>query len=305
MPLSRAWSIRLIEASILLSLCACHGGGGSTHNTPPPATNIDLAVVNFAVSPDAADPEDTLTLSGTIRNVGTETANPVLGDKFVIAFNLSLDGTFELNEQGFLPKTISVPIPPGGSLDFSYTGAYGGGDTLSAYSNFCTPPDPGSECVPPETGVIGVKVDFANTIGEIDEGNNFAFTTIEVVGTRVGAVFGGCDIGTLQTPGCELQVSDGFGLPYREGRPSQDPANQLVFPNDLQRTIYVTVRIINCTAALSPGGSCGGSWTINTTTQKPGLEVSMRSVYVPCEANYSTGPNKACNVSFDIRDPAY
>jgi hypothetical protein len=305
MPISRAWSVRLIQASLLLSLCACHGGGGSTHNTPPPATNIDLKVVNFAVSPDVADPEDTLTLSGTIQNVGTETANPVLGDKFLIAFNLSLDGTFELNEQGFLQKPISDPIPPGGSLDFNYTGAYSGGDTLATYANFCTPPDPGSECVPPETGVIGVKVDFANAIGEIDEGNNFAFTTIDVVGTRVGATFGGCDIGTFQNPGCELQVSDGFGLPYKQARPSLEPANQVVFPNDLQRNIYVTVRIINCYAAQSPGGSCGGSWTIVGTTQKPGLEASTKTLYLPCRAEYPSNGQAACTVPLDIRDPNY
>jgi len=299
MPFSRQFpTVALVPLGFLL--CACGGGGGSTHHPPTPLTNIDLAVTGFTVSPSAADPEDTLTVSGTIQNVGTETANPEFGDEFRVRFNLSRDGTFELNEQGFLEERIKDPIPPGGSLDFSYTAPYGGGDTLTLYADFCT----SSECVPPETGVIGVKVDSGEAIREVDEGNNFAFTTIEVAGTRVAAVYGGCDIGTLQIPGCELQISDGLRS-IVESRPSLEPATQVMFPNDLQRSLYVTVRIINCQAAQSPSGQCGGSWAIVATTQKPGLEASTITVNCPCQANFGTGPNAACNCYINIRDPAY
>ena len=293
-----------VPAPLLFLLCACHGGGGSTHNSHPPLTNIDLAVTNFTVSPSTADPEDTLTVSGTIQNLGTETANPVLGDKFQIGFNLSQDGTVELNEQGFLQKTIDAPIPPGGSLDFSYTAPYGGGDTLSRYADFCTSTD----CIPPETGVIGVKVDFTDAIREIDEGNNFQFTPIQVAGTRVAAIFGGCDFGTLSGPdGCDLQISDGFRQVNRH-RPSSEPATEVMFYDELQRFVYVSVIIRNCLAAQSQQGSCGGSWEIRATTQKPGLPLLTKIVNIPCRANYDGTPNainKACSEVIEIRDLTY
>lgn len=302
MPSFGTHSVLFLIAPLLLLLCACHGGGGSTDDPDVPLSNVDLAVTSFTVSPPAADPEDVLTLSGTIQNLGTETANPVLGDKFLVAFNLSVDGTFELNEQGFLQKTIDAPIPPGESLDFTWTGSYSHGDTLSHFTVFCSGTDAdGSECVPPETGVIGVKADFANDIGERDEGNNFQFMPIEVVGTRVGSTFGGCD----SDGGCDLRITDGLEPPYFEHRPAANlPASQVVYPNQLLRYITVSVIIVNCLAAQVPGGSCGGSWTIVGTTQKPGLSASTKTLYLPCRANYlSTGAT--CTTVFEIRDPGY
>jgi len=302
MPFSHRRSLLFVTAPLLLLLCACHGGGGSTDDSdPPPLSNIDLAVTNFTVSPAAADPEDVLTVSLTIQNLGTETANLDQGEEFLIGFNLSRDGTFELNEQGFLQKKIDVPIPPGESLDFSYTGSYSHGDTLFNYADFCTT----DLCVPPETGVIGVKADFVNDIGEVDEGNNFQFMPIEVVGTRVGALFGGCDFGTLEGPeGCDLQISDGFRRIVLH-RPSLDPATEVMFPNELQRFVSVSVIIRDCLAAQSPNGSCAGSWTIVGTTQKPGFLTSTKTLYLRCEANYTTGITKTCSEYFEIRDPTY
>jgi len=303
MPFSRGRSLLFIPAPLLLLLCACSGGGGSTHNPSPPTSNIDLEVTNFAVSPPAADPEDVLTVSGTIRNLGTETANPDQGDTFLLGFNLSKDGTFELNEQGFLQEEIDVPIPPGGSYDFNFTGSYSHGDTLSLYSDFCTG-DFGGECVPPETGVIGVRADFANDIGEVNEGNNFQFMPIEIVGTRVGITSSFCDFGLLGGPdGCDIRVSDGFTQIVLH-RPSTDPSNQVLYLNELQRTVWVSFTIVNCWAAQSQGGSCGGSVTVVGTTQKPGLPASIETLYLPCRADYPS-TTVFCAQAFEIRDPAY
>jgi len=295
MPFSRKRSFLFVPAPLLLLLCACHGGGGSTDEPDVPLSNIDLKVTNFTVSPDAADPEDAITVSGTIQNLGTETANPVLGDKFLVGFNLSQDGTFELDEQGFLQVPISAPIPPGESLDFSYTVPYGDGDTLSVYADFCTSDD----CVPPETGVIGVKADFVDAIGERDEGNNFDFKTIEVVGTRVAVTSAGCNFGTLQGPeGCDLQITDGVTLENRHL-----PTSSLIgvlFRNELRRFVYGSVNIIGCEGL----PTCGGSYTITATTQKPGLPASIKSLTVQCTAYYPD-IDKACPVNFEIRDPTY
>ncbi len=300
MPYSSRRSIFFIPTPLLLLLCACHGGAGSTDKPDVPLSGVDLALTNFTVSPAAADPEDVLTLSGTIQNVGTETANPVLGNSFVIGFNLSGDGTVELNEQGFLQETISDPIPPGESLDFTFTGSYGHGDTLARYGVFCTG-DLGTECTPPETGVIGAKADFPDDINEAEEGDNFAFDEIEVVGTAVGSIYGGCD----SDGGCTLTVSDGISPQYTEHRPSTIPATQLIFPNELQRYVYVSVAVINCLDAQQMGGTCCGSWTIVATTQKPGLPASTKTLYLPCIANFNTGMTKSCTEAFPIRDPDY
>src|SRR6059036_1134676 len=158
--------IRLCRASILAAsvvLSACHGGGGSKNHAGGPPTQIDLTVTAFQVSPSASDVQDTLLLTGTIQNIGTETANPLNGDKFQVRFNLSTDGTLELNEVGFLNVDVSEPIPPGGS--FSFSGRMGDGDTLLHFGNFCEPcSTPPCLCVPPQTGILGVKVDSADDI---------------------------------------------------------------------------------------------------------------------------------------------
>src|SRR5262245_40733635 len=102
---------------LALVLAACSHGGGDDKGSVP-QTNIDLTVTDFAVTPSLSDPEDVLTLTGTIRNLGTEMANPMAGDSFDIMFNLSPTGAFQFNEQGFFLQPITAPIPAGGSLPF-------------------------------------------------------------------------------------------------------------------------------------------------------------------------------------------
>src|SRR6266581_2550204 len=116
------------RAAVLLAAAvfsACHGGGGSKDHGGGSPTQIDLTVTAFQVSPGASDAQDVILLTGTIQNIGTEPANPLLGDKFHLRFNLSTDGTLELNEVGFLEGTITDPIPPGGSHAFSFSGPMG------------------------------------------------------------------------------------------------------------------------------------------------------------------------------------
>src|SRR5262249_29246706 len=158
--------------------------GSSDSHSSHPQTGIDLAIKDFAVSPTAGDPEDSLTLTGTIQNLGTETANPMLGDSFNVRFNLSTNGTIQLKELGFLDTGISDPIPPGGSRPFTINAPYGAGDTLAIFSNFCTILP---NCVPPQPGVVGVKLDADEQIRELDETNNFHFIPFQVVGTAVAA----------------------------------------------------------------------------------------------------------------------
>src|SRR5437867_5651966 len=200
---------RFLALLVPLLFTACPGGRGSHDVSGGPSTNIDLTVTDFRVSPSAADPEDTVTLEGTIQNQGTETANPMPGDSFRARFNLSRDGTFELNEIGFLETVITDPIPGGASHNFSFPATLGGGDTLSTFGSFCTSLD----CYPPETGVVGIKVDSTGSIKEIRESNNFKFIPIQVVGTQVLATFTGCNFGLQGNPGdpgCDLSVNDGI-----------------------------------------------------------------------------------------------
>src|SRR5437867_4368004 len=161
------------RASVLLAAAAfsaCHGGSGSKNHAGGPPTQIDLTVTAFQVSPGVSDAQDSLLLTGTLKNIGTETANPILGDKFQIRFNLSTDGTLELNEVGFLEGTVTDPIPPGATHDFSFNGPMADGDTLLKFGNFCEPCSiPPCLCVPPQTGVLGVKVDAADDVAELDE----------------------------------------------------------------------------------------------------------------------------------------
>src|SRR5262245_52117826 len=198
---------KIALALLLAGLLGCHSGGGSdghsSHSTHP-QTNIDLAIKDFAVSPTFGDPEDSLTLTGTIENRGTEIANPNLGDSFNVRFNLSTNGTIQLKELGFLDTGISDPIPPGGSQAFRIHAAYAGGDTMALFSNFCTNL---LNCTPPQPGVLGVKLDADEQIRELDETNNFQFVPFQVVGTAVAAtVQGNCDIGIPDPtgPGCNL-----------------------------------------------------------------------------------------------------
>jgi hypothetical protein len=299
--------------SLLALLAACGGGGGSTHRPSTPKTNIDLAVSGFSVSPVAADPEDSLSLSGTIQNLGTETANPNPGDKFRVRFNLSTDGTFELNEQGFMDLIITDPIPGGGSLPFqcvppACVTSYGTGDTLSTFGNFCNCATPDCCSTQTQSGVIGVRVDGANEINELQEGNNFAFKPIEVDGTRVGATFTGCDVGTLNSSsGCDLSVTDGLTT-LQVHRPCVGcPSTDIVMPNELHNAIDGFITITGCTnAQTSGGGSCGASWMVTAVTEKPGVPASTRQALWQCIASYPGGfPTKVCPFHFDIRDPSY
>jgi len=293
--LTRVTSLTL--ALTLLASAACSHGNGDQNNSRP-RTNIDLAVTNFAVTPDSGDPEDRLTLTGTVQNLGTEMANPLAGDSFLIYFNLSQDGTIELNEQGFLQKQITDPIPAGGSFAFSYSAAYGDGDTQSIFGNFCTLF--GTGCQPPQPGVIGVKVDGADDIRELDEGNNFQFVTHDIVGTRVAAAMAACDTGL--TGGCNLIASDGLDsktlhLPCSGGGCSD---NQLL-PNELHRFVNISIELVGCTTPV-----CGWGVTIIGETQKPGLPASKLQQQLQCQ---SFPPHPAKKVCFFpgvvIRDENY
>ncbi|HEV8335221.1 MAG TPA: hypothetical protein VGR67_02245 [Candidatus Polarisedimenticolia bacterium] len=294
-------SVLLIPLLIFLSAC---GGKGSTHHSSPPRSNVDLAIseANFTVSPAAADADDPITISGTIQNVGSETANEMLGDSFRIRFNLSTDGTWELNEVGFLEQIITAPIPPGGSLDFTYTGPYGGGETLNRFSDFCNSTNP--DCPQPQFGVIGAKVDGAEEINEVEEGNNFAFKPIQVVGTVVAATFRGCDFGLPgdygAAPGCDLSITDGLTT-YTQHQPCVNcgDATQIVFPNEIRREIVVSVTIRDCSLPLQ----CGGSWEIIAATSKPGLPVSTKNALV--SAGAPSGGDGATVAHIEIRDPNY
>jgi len=264
--------IPLRPASVLLAAAvfsACHGGSGSKDHGGGPPTQIDLTVTAFQVSPGAADVQDTLLLTGTIQNIGTEAANPMLGDKFQVRFNLSTDGTLELNEVGFLNVDVSDPIPPGGT--FSFSGPMGAGDTLLHFGNFCEPcSTQPCLCVPPQTGVLGVKVDSGDGIAELDESNNFKFTPIEVIGTRVSAVNHGCEAGTVGgdvgSDGCDLKFLDNVDSADARHRPcSNCPPTDQMFPNELHSEITMILTVRGCQI-----GSCGGSWDVTATKDKPG-----------------------------------
>jgi len=287
---------RLALALALLAPTAC-SHGNNDDNGSRRRTNIDLTITDFAVTPDSSDPEDLLTLTGTIHNMGAETANPLAGDSFQVYFNLSQDGTIELNEQGFLQKKITEPIPPGGSLPFSYTAPFGDGDTQSTFGSFCN----SQVCVPPETGVIGVKVDGEDVIYELNEGNNFMFVTHEVVGTRVAATLPLCDFGSpSSSTGCDLIVTDQFD-PVTLHRPCVNcQATEVVLPNELHRFIFVTLKLRGCTNPV-----CGWGVTITSETQKPGLPASKLQTTLPCQAFSANGPDAACFFTVDIRDPDY
>jgi hypothetical protein len=284
----------LALALALTSMAACRHGNDE-QNGSGARTNIDLAVTNFAVAPDATDSEDALTLTGTVENLGTETANPMPGDSFLIYFNLSLDGTIEMNEQGFLQKAITVPIPPGGSLPFSYSAAFGDGDTQSIFGNFCS----SIGCLPPETGVIGVKVDGTDAIRELNEGNNFQFVTHEVVGTRVGGAMSACDTGLS---GCNLIAADGLDsttlhLPCVGGGCSN---TEVLLPNELHRFVNVSMELVGCTTNV-----CGWGVTITGETQKPGLPTSKLQQQLTCQSFPPHPPKKVCAFVVEIRDPNY
>jgi hypothetical protein len=288
---------------LLLGLLAGCGHGGGDDNDSGPRTNIDLAVTQFAATPGSADAEDVLHLTGTLQNIGSEMANPMQGDSFILRFNLSTDGTFEFREEGFLQKIITDPVPPGGSFDFAYDAPYGGGDTLSLFGNFCN----SSDCVPPETGVVGVKVDGADEINEVDEQNNFQFVTHEVVGTRVAVVFQGCDFGlaTPGGPGCDLTVSDGlYSVTLHRPCTNCGSAREVILPNELHGRIFATLLIKGCDRSQVPSGSCGGSWIIEGETQKPGLPSNKTSYLISCRANYPN-TSQGCSADIEIRDPAY
>jgi len=285
---------RLALALALLAPTACshsnNEDNGSRHRT-----NVDLTVTDFAVAPGASDAEDLLTLTGTIHNMGAETANPLAGDSFQIYFNLSQDGTIELNEQGFLQKEITDPIPPGGALPFTFTSPFGSGETQSIFGNFCT----SLGCDPPETGVIGVKVDGEDDILELDEGNNFQFLTHEVVGTRVAAAMSACDTGL--TGGCNLIVSDGLysktlHLPCSGGGCSDN----LLLPNELHRYATISMELVGCTTNV-----CGWGVTIIGETQKPGLPASKIQQGLPCQSFPPHPAKKVCFFSVVIRDENY
>ena len=299
-PVSRTSSA--CRLALLLGLLAACGHRGGKDNDSGPKTNIDLTVTQFAVTPSSSDPEDSLHLTGRIENIGSETANPMQGDSFLLRFNLSTDGTFEYREEGFVQKEITDPILPGAGFDFAYDAPYGGGDTQALFGNFCNSTD----CVPPETGVLGVKVDGADEINEVDEENNFQFLTHEVVGTRVAVVFQGCDFGltTPGGPGCDLTLSDGLFSMTLHRPCSNCLAREVLLPNELHPRVFATLLIRGCDRSQVPSGSCGGSWTIEGETQKPGLPVNKTSYLLACRANYPN-TSQGCTADVEIRDPAY
>jgi hypothetical protein len=287
---------KIAPALLAAGLLGCHGGGGSDHHSST-QTNIDLAIKDFAVSPTAADPEDSLTLTGNIVNLGTEAANPMLGDSFKLLFNLSTNGTIQLKELGFFDIGITDPIPPGGIRPFSFNAPYGGGDTLAINHNFCTifP-----NCVPPQPGILGVKVDADEMIRELDETNNFQFIPFQVVGTRVSAKLFGCDVGGLDPngPGCNLLISDGKTI-VRQHAPCSTCPDDLVYPNELQPFVDISVSIKGCSL-----NSCGGSWDITMSTVKPGLPPSIITLHAACST--VNQPDHACTWPQElIRDPNY
>jgi hypothetical protein len=290
------WATSLTASAIALALAACSHGGGN--NSSSPRTRIDLVANNFSVSPDATDPEDLLTLTGTIQNIGTEAANPNPGDFFLIRFNLSTTGSFQFNEQGFFEQRITDPIPPGGSLSYTYNAPYGGGDTQLKFGNFCT----SQACGPPEYGVIGVKVDANDAVRELDEGNNFQFLNHNVVGTRVSASLGTCTFGTLDPngPGCNLTVTDGLltttiHFPCSGGGCTATP---ILMPNELHPNVSVTLLLKGCT---SP--PCGWGVTFTGTTEKPGVPPDIVQKQEICDA-FMVG-DKACPDFIQIRDLNY
>jgi hypothetical protein len=280
-------------------LAACSHGKNSTDEGSGPHTNIDLTVTDFTVSPGATDAEDSLHLTGTIHNIGSETANPNQGDSFQLLFNLSTDGTIEQREQGFFQQAITDPIPPGGTLNFDVHAAYGDGETQSLFGNFCS----AFGCVSPQTGLIGVKVDSADVINELDEGNNFQFVNHSVVGTVVAATFGGCNFGTTDPngPGCNFTISDGL-FTVRLHRPCVNcgDASEVVFPNEIHRTVSVFLQIKGCNAV-----SCGGNWMVESITQKPGLPADQKQFSLPCSVAFP-GTEAACgNPIVEIRSENY
>jgi len=291
----------------LACLAACSHGKNSTGGGSGGHTNIDLTITDFIVTPGAADAEDSLHLTGTIHNIGSETANPNQGDSFHLLFNLSKDGTIEEREQGFYQQAITDPIPPGGTLSFDVHAAYGDGETQSLYGNFCS----AFGCVSPQTGLIGAKVDSADVINELDEGNNFAFASLSVVGTVVATVFGGCDFGLSSTDpnaaGCNLTITDGL-FTVRLHRPCSGvgcgDASEVVFPNEIHREVFVTLGIKDCDRSQVPNGSCGGSWTVSSTTQKPGLLPNQKQFPVTCRSSYPN-TSAACTATVPIRDADY
>jgi hypothetical protein len=283
-------SIALVVSFICLAACS---HGHDEQNRSGPRSNIDLTVSDFAVNPSSSDPEDVITLSGTIHNIGTEMANPLPGDSFLLQFNLSQDGTVELNENGFLQVMITDPIPPGGSLPFSYEAPYGNGDTLSAFGNFCN----SFGCIPPEPGVIGVKVDRSDVIRELDEGNNFQFVAHDIVGTRVAAAMANCD----SDEGCDLIMEDGLFSDSRHRPCATNCGLDVLLPNELHRFVNITLKIQGCTKT-----TCGWGVTITAETQKPGLPVGRIQIPLVCNAYGLTKPDAACFFpSVEIRDPNY
>ena len=258
----------LVAALVLLP--ACSGGGGSGRGEPP-HSDIDLVLTSFQISPTSAGSEDVLTLTGTIQNQGIETANPLPGNSFHISFNLSKNGTFNPPQQGFLVIKITVPIPAGGTFNFTYQGAFGAGDTLAIFGNFCTSQD----CTPPETGVIGAWVDSLNEIGEIEEGNNFKFDEIQVAGSRIASLFQGCDPGTVGgdvgSPGCDLHLNDGVDAIYANHRRcSTCVASEALFLNEIHRTVYVSITVRGC--SYTGGSLCSASWIVKSSRYDPVLQ---------------------------------
>jgi hypothetical protein len=290
-------TFKACRLALLVGLLAGCGHRGGNDSDSGPRTNIDLTVTQFSVSPSSSDTEDVLHLTGTVQNIGSETANPMQGDSFLLRFNLSTDGTFEFREEGFFQKLITDPIPPGGSFDFAYDAPYGDGETLSVFGNFCN----SNDCLPPETGVIGVKVDGADVINEVDEKNNFQFVTHEVIGTRVAVVHQGCDDAL-----CDLTISDGLYTTVLH-RPCSGqgcpPARELVLPNELHRTISASLTIRNCQNSTVPGGSCGGAWIIESETQKLPL-VNKKQFLLSCLATYP-GTTAVCGKLLEIRDESF
>jgi len=281
--------------ALLLAVACSHGGGHDNGSTP--RTNIDLAINDFAAAPSLSDPDDVMTLTGTIHNLGTEMANPNLGDSFTIMFNLSLSGAFQYNEQGFFQKIITDPIPAGGSLPFSLNAPYGNGDTLAFFGNFCAAT--GFGCVPPQTGVIGVKLDANDEIKELDETNNFQFIPHQVAGTRVGATMAACDQNATD---CYLTIADGHDtktchLPFHTG---DCGASEVMMPNELHESVSITLQIVGCTHP-----PCGWGVTITADTQKDPLPLSRLQYSLVCNV-FNLSPNPTtCPFIRQIRDPNY
>ena len=262
----------------------------------------DLVVGEFSVAPSAFDPDDVITLNGTVKNQGNADAIPAQGTPLRITF--AVTGNTWPSAPQEIPlfyATIADPIPPGGEVPFSYAttlqGSYSG-----RWGNYCT----SSDCVTPEVGTVVARVDTENAIAEIDEGNNSRNAQVQVVGVLITATFLDCDFGMEgSSSGCSLSMNDGWDT-SEDLRPcSSCQATRTMFANELSWDVVARVNLYGCTNNTVPGGTCTGSWRLDAFTQKPGLPPNVHSTTGICTLSYGQGPSNYCHVFLTLRDPGY